>query len=816
MTHDVEPGAAAGAEGVAQALRHDVRFALRWLGRSPAFTAAVVLTLALAIGVNTVMFSVVNAVLLRPLPFPDPGRLVSVWPQKALGRGAFQQFRDGGRGTARVAGFSDATGFGVAGGGEPERVEGAWVSGDLMGTLGVAAARGRAFTPADESPGAAPVVLLSDGLWRQRYGADPGIVGRRVVVEGIPRTVAGVMPPDFRFPSRQVRMWLPVRMDASDPAEFWGGEPALHMVGRLAPGVTPGAADAAVRALAPRVAAAAPWPLPATWSEGAGAAPLRTLLLGDVATPLLLLLGAVGLVLLIACGNVANLLLARNAARTREIATRAALGAPRARLVRQLATESLLLYLAGGAAGLLLALAAGPVLMAALPADTPRAAEIGVDGRVLAFTLALTLATGLAFGVLPALRASRADLQSSLKEGSKATAGAGNRRVSALLAAGEVALAVTLAIGAGLLVRSLAGLLRVDTGFQAERVVTARVSPPAAAYGDDGRVLGFYNAVLEGVGHVPGVQSAALVHRIPLGGEASALPLQVEGQPVVPGAAAPTAGEWRVTPEYLGVMGVPLLRGRAFTAADRDGAPAVALVNRAMARRFWPGADPVGKRIRPVWWREWVTVVGVVGDVKEDDLTGDAPLQVYRPFAQGPVAEMHLVVRTRADPAALAPALRRAVAGVDPAVPVSEVRTMAQVVVSSLARPRFTVLLLSVFAALAVLLGGIGIYGVIAQGVSQRVQEFGIRMALGATPAAVLGGVLRQGLRLAVAGVLAGVVAAALATRLFVRLLYGVGPLDPLTFVLAAAFMVAVALVAAYFPARRATRVDPVLALRAE
>jgi putative ABC transport system permease protein len=799
-----------------ETLRQDLRFALRWLGRSPAFTAAVVLTLALAIGVNTVMFSVVNAVLLRPLPFPEPDQLVSIWPAKALGRGAFAQFREQGRATARVAAFSDATGFSLSGTGAPERAEGAWASADLLSTLGVAAARGRGFAAGDEAPGSPPVVLLSDGLWRQRYGADPGIVGRRVVVDGVPRTVAGVMPPGFRFPSRQVRLWLPVSMDASDPAEFWAGEPALHLVGRLNPGVTPGAAQAAVRALAPRVAAAAPWPLPPRWSEDAGAAPLRTLVLGDVATPLLLLLAAVGLVLLIACGNVANLLLARSATRTREIATRAALGAGRARLVRQLATESLLLYLAGGAAGLLLALAAGPALAAALPADTPRAAEITVDGRVLAFTLALTLATGLVFGVLPALRASRADLQSSLKEGSKASAGAANRHVSGLLAAGEVALAVTLAIGAGLLVRSLTGLLSVDTGFQPARVVTARVSPPRAAYQEDARVRELYRAVLERVQAVPGVQEAAVVHRIPLGGESSALPIQVEGQPPAAGAAAPTAGEWRVTPGYLGVMGVRLLRGRAFTAGDREGSPAVALVNQAMARRFWPGADPVGKRFRPVWWRDWVTVVGVVGDVKDDNLTGEAPLQVYRPFEQGPVAEMHLVVRTRSDPDDIAPALRSAVAAVDPSVPVSDVRTMADVVASSLARPRFTVLLLSAFAALAVVLGAIGIYGVIAHGVSQRSQEFGIRMALGATPGVVLGGVLRHGFRLAAAGVIAGLVAAALAMRLFVRLLYGVSPLDPLTFVVAGVFMVAVALLAAYFPARRATRVDPVLALRAE
>jgi predicted permease len=797
-------------------LAQDIRFALRWARRSPGFTLIVLLTLALGIGANTVMFSVVNAVLLRPLPFPEPERLASVWPEKPLSGGPFVEFRNRSRSFEHLAAYSDATGFSLSGNGRPERVEGAHVSAEFFRVLGSGAALGRTLLTGEDQPGRDRIVVLSQGLWQQRFGADRGIVGREIVVDGVSRTVVGVMPSDFGFPSRSVRLWVPLSLDASNPGEFWGGGSPLHVVGRLRQGVGLEQANAEIRTLAPQVLGTAPWPLPDEWIEGAGAAPLRTLVLGDTATPLLVLMAAVAVVLLIACANVANLLLARSEGRKREVATRAALGAPRHRIVGQLLTESVLLSSVGGAAGLLLAIAGVPVLAALLPSDIPRAAEIGIDGRVLSFTLGLSALTGIAFGLLPALRASRPNLQSLLKEGGKGTAGVAHRRISATLVVGEVALAAMLVIVAGQLVRSLVHLLDVDTGFRAEQLVTARISPPKAAYVDEERIRVFYDAVLERARVLPGVEMAAAVNRLPLDGEAGGMPIQVEGSAVVPGAAAPFAAEWRVSPAYVGTMAIPLLGGRAFTDADRDGAPHVALVNEAMAHRFWPEQDPVGKRFRPVWWNEWVTVVGIVGNVKDQGLADEEQLEVYRPFAQGPAADMTLVLRTRSAPATLAGSLRQAVWSVDPTVPVSDMRTMEQVVLTSLSRPRFTMVLLSLFAVLALGLGAVGIYGVIAFAVSQRTQEIGIRMALGATPGSVLGLELRRGGALAAMGVVIGLSAGIMVTRLMRSMLFNVSPFDLLTFVAVALAVLGVALLASYVPARRATRVNPVAALRAD
>jgi putative ABC transport system permease protein len=794
----------------------DVRFAWRWARRSPGFTLIVLLTLALGIGANTVMFSVVNAVLLRPLPFPQPERLASVWPEKPLSGGPFVEFRDRSRSFERLAAYSDATGFSLSGNGRPERVEGAYVSSDFFRVLGPGAVLGRTLLSGDDQPGRDRFVVLSQGLWQQRFGAGRGIVGREIVVDGVSRTVVGVMPSDFTFPSQSVRLWVPLSLDASNPGEFWGGGSPLHVVGRLRPGVSLEQADAEIRTLAPQVLRAAPWPLPNEWVEGAGAAPLRNLVLGDTATPLLVLMAAVAVVLLIACANIANLLLARSEARKREVATRAALGASRRRIIRQLLTESVLLSSLGGGAGLLLAVAGVPALTALLPSDIPRAAEIGIDGRVLSFTLALAALTGIAFGLLPALRASQPNLQLLLKDGGKGTAGVAHRRISAALVVSEVALAAMLVVAAGLLVRSLVHLLDIDTGFRAEQVVTARISPPKADYAEDERIRVFYDNVLERVRVLPGVEIVASVHRLPLGGESGGMPIQVEGRSAVPGAAAPFAAEWRVSPAYVGTMAIPLLRGRGFTDADRDGAPHVALVNQAMARRFWPRQDPVGKRFRPVWWNEWVTVVGVVGNVKDQGLASEEQLEVYRPFAQGPVSDMNLVIRTRSAPDALAGSLRKAVWSVDPNVPVSDVRTMEQVVLTSLSRPQFTMVLLSVFAALALGLGAVGIYGVIAYAVSQRTQEIGIRIALGATPGLVLGLELRRGVVLAAAGVVIGLFAGIMTTRLLGSLLFNVSPIDPLILSAVALAVLGVALLASYLPARRATRVNPVAALRAD
>ncbi|MBD0320300.1 MAG: ABC transporter permease, partial [Gemmatimonadetes bacterium] len=705
--------------------------------------------------------------------------------------------------------YSALTGFSLAGRGVPERVEGAQVSAGLFRLLGVSPALGRGFVEGEDQPGRDAVVVLSHGLWRQRFGGARDVLGRTVEVDGVARTVVGVMPPGFRFPAAGARLWVPVPLDGSNPGDYWAGAPVLSLVGRVRDGVPVERIGAEVRAAAPEVRAAFPWPLPPTWTEGAGAAPLREVVVGDAGTPLLVLVGAVGLVLLIACANVANLLLVRNASRRKELAVRAALGATRGHLARFLFTESLLLSLMGTLLGLALALAGMRALLALLPAGTPRVAEIGIDGRVLAGVLLLSLLNALLFGVVPSLQASRADLGGALRDGGKGSRGVAHRRLSSALVVGEIALAVTLVIGAGLLVRSLWELLRVDTGLRAEQVVAARLSPPPARYTEPERTLAFYQSVLSRVQGLPGVQAAAVVQRVPLGGEDGGVPLAVEGQPLPAGAAAPFAGEWRVTPDYLRVMGIPLLRGRALTDADRQGAPAVALVNQAMARRFWPGQDPVGRRIKPVWWQEWITVVGVVGDVKDGGLQEESGLQLYRPVAQGPSTSMHLVVRTRAAPEALAAPVAQEVWAVDPDVPVSDVRTMREVVAASVAGPRSAMTLLGLFAGIALVLGAIGVYGVIAYAVSRRTQEFGIRMAMGASRGAVVGLVLRQGGRLAAAGVGAGLLAALVLTRVLASLLFGVSAADPLTFGVVALLVLGLALLASYVPAWRATRIEP-------
>ncbi|HEX2190751.1 MAG TPA: ABC transporter permease [Longimicrobiaceae bacterium] len=796
------------------ALLQDLRYAARALLRSPGFAAMAILTLALGIGVNTTLFSTVDAVLLRPLPYADAGRLVSLWmnePGASVNKETLEALRARTPSLQGLAGYS-GWGFTLTGQGEPEALAGAKGTADLFRVLGARPLLGRTFLPEDGEPGRTPAVVLGHGLWRRRFGGDRGVVGRAITLDGNPAVVVGVMPAEFSFPTREAELWLPAPVDPANRGDYTTGY--LTLVGRLRPGGSAEGAAAEARAVARGLRELHPDRYTDAFGREAAVVPLRDTLVGDTGAALLLLLGAVGFVLLIACLNVANLLLVRAAARGREMAVRAALGAGRGRVVRQLLTESSLLALLGGAAGLLLAYWGVQLLGGLLPAELPGADEVRIDARVLAFTAALSLGVGLLAGLAPALLASRTELGGALRE--RSGSGAGRGRWSWLRSAlvpSQVALALVLTLGAGLMLRSFRELRAVDPGFRAGGVLTLRVLPPSAGYAEAERRVAYWDAVLSRLAALPGVESVGAIHLLPLGGSNWNPPLTIEGRedrPVV---------DWRVaTPGYFATAGVPVLRGRGFTAADREGAPPVALVSATLARTLFPGEDPIGRRVHTGFEGKgnWVEIVGVVGDTRDQTLAGAPNPQMYRPQAQAAMNAMTVMVRSRLDPALLAPSAREAVWSVDRDVPVSDVQPLERVVAESIARPRLLVLLLGGFGALALLLGGIGIYGVVSYGADRRSREFGVRMALGARPGEVLRLVLAGAGRLAAVGLAAGVAASLALTRLLAGQLYGVRPTDPATYLAVAALLAAVVLLAAYLPARRATRVDPVVALRAD
>ncbi|MGH8176770.1 MAG: ABC transporter permease [Steroidobacter sp.] len=690
------------------------------------------------------------------------------------------------------------------------------LSADLFSTLGISAVIGRTLRAGEEQPGESGVVMLSHALWRQRFGADARIIGRDVLIDSEPRRVVGVMPSTFNFPSARTQLWIPYAFDRRDAAALWGGGQRGQSVARLAPQTTPAQAQAEVRARAPELRKANTlWVFPPAWGTNREVVLLQDRLVGDVRTRLLVILGAVGIVLLIACANVANLLLARASARQREVAIRRALGAGRSRIVRQLLTESVVLGLMGGTAGLLLALCSVPVLVSGMSADIPRVEEIGVNRSVLGFTLVLGLLTGLTFGAIPAIRSSRSDVQGSLKlddRGSSATFG----RAASLLVVGEIAVAALLVIGAGLLIRSFAELLRVDPGFSSERIITARITPPETRYADDVRTRVFYGELLTRVGVLPGVEAVEATSHLPVVSGWGGFAFEVEGKPYEQGTGAPTTAERSVTPGYLQIMGIPLLRGRALAHSDGEHTPHVAVINETMAREHWPGQEPVGKRLKRVWNDEWITVVGVVGDVRYDGVASEIEPEIYRSFLQMPAHDMSLVVRVAQDPITLAGSLREEVASVDRTVPVSDIRTLDQLLASSVATSRFTTLLLAAFATVALTLAAIGIYGVLSYAVSRRAREIGVRMALGARRGDVLRMVLGHAALLASAGMACGVGAALATTHVLEGLLFGVSRTDAATFAVVPILLAGVALLAAYLPASRATRVDPAIALRLE
>ncbi|HEY8147560.1 MAG TPA: ABC transporter permease [Vicinamibacteria bacterium] len=805
-----------------ETLWQDARFAGRVLRKSPGFTALAVLSLALGIGVNAAMFSVLSAVLLRPLPYGEADRLVRL--TGSYPKGAVVALQERSR-TMDVAGASADSELNLTGQGEAARLVGSTVSANLFGVLDRGAERGRAFETGDDRPGRDRVVVLSHALWESRFGGDAAVVGRTISVEGVDRQVVGVMPPGFHFPSASVQLWIPLRNDPSQTEDYWGFG-WMPVVARLRPGATLSQAQDELRALRPTIAAMFPWPSP-SWNMNAAVVPLQEDLVRDVRRKLLVLQSAVGIVLLIACVNVASLLLSRAAARKKEIALRAALGASRGRILRQLLTESVALAVVGGVLGVALARVTLLGLEAVLPADAREFSQVGVDLPALLFVTAVSVASGLFFGLAPALSASRVDLAASVKAGGQRGAGRAGARLRSSFIAAEVALAVVLAVGAGLFIRTLWGLTRVDPGFRPEQTLAVRVTPNPSTCQPRSACIALYDELLRRLRDLSGSSDVAAANALPLTGTEPLLPVELEGHPLATtNPVAPLVWAGAVTPSYFRVMRMPLLRGRSFDEADAERAARVVLVSAATARRYWPNDDPIGKRIRVVWDAEWRTVVGVVGDVRQYTLSGRSPADitgaVYMPYPQAvalnrqiPVA-MSLLVRTTGDPSRMGAGIREMVASVNPSVPVGDAQTMEAVVTSSVSEPRSMMWLFASFAACSLLLAAIGTYGVVSYTTAQRTYEIGVRVAVGATRGDIFGLVIGQSLRLVLSGLAAGVVAALLLGRALSSFLYGVSAADPVTFAAVGALLVLTALLAGYVPGRRAANTDPVRALRVD
>jgi putative ABC transport system permease protein len=800
----------------------DTRYGLRRMRKSPGFTAIVVLTLGLGIGANTAIFSLVNGILLVALPYPNPEQLVSV--TGAYPQGAFVAMRKQMR-TMDVGVYAEGHEFNLTGTGEPVRLTATLVSAELFSILGGRPELGRTFYPGEDVPGRDNFVILSRALWEQRFGGDAGILGRSIELGGVSRQVIGVMPVEFRFPSPKTQVWIPLHNDARNTVSFWAGD-FMPAIGRLRPGSTIEQARAEIRMFQSHVGALFPWPMPATWNANASAVPLQNGMVADVRARLLILLGAVALVLMIACSNIANLTLSRAATREKEISIRSALGAGRQRITRQLLTESVLQAMVGGLLGLAFAKEGLVLLKAALPSDTPRLDEVHVDWHVLAFTGVLAILTGVSFGLAPALHSARAALTEALKSGGRGTAVSVSQRLRSSLAIAQVAFAVLLVIAAGLMIRSFWALSHVDAGFRPEHVLTARITPNESFCNDAKRCLAFYRSVLDQVQAFPGASGAALVNTLPLGGRVSKRSLDVEGHDVPAGEDSPLFWLNVVTPEYFRVMRIPLLSGRGFADSDVSGAP-VAVVTAETARRFWPNQSAVGKHIRLLDDKEWRTIVGVIPDVRAYDLQRNAPDWIggtayvpYNPAAtledRRMPTEMTIAIRTASDDSQIAAMLRNSVAALNQEVPVTEVKTMRAVVSEAVSTPASTTVLLAVFAALALVLGTIGIYGVLSFLVSNRTREIGVRIALGAQRWDVLRSVMGEGAKLSLAGIALGMAGALAVMRVLSGELYGVGAADPLTFCGVAILVAVVAMTACYVPARRAMQVDPIVALRYE
>ncbi len=804
-----------------------MRYAVRSLLKSRGFAVVAVVALALGIGATTAIFSVVDAVLLRPLPYKNPERLTLIWhnypqinlPQASICVPCYAEYRDM---TSSFEQVATVTGWPInlTGIGEPERLQGNRVSFNYFSTLGVEPEQGRAFLEEEDRPGNNFVVVLSHGFWVRRLGSDPNVVGTTLTLGGQSYTVTGIMPADFAGP-QPVDLWTPIAFTNEEKAPDNHGNEFLTVIARLKPGVTLGQAQAEMDTLAEQLRPQFYGP---NW--GITLVSVREQFVGDIRLPLLILLGTVGCVLLIACANVANLLLARATSRQKEMAIRAALGASRLRVVRQLLTESLLLAMLGGMFGLALAYLSIRLIVVGVPQSISNSIigwkQIGLNPEVLGFTLLVSVLTGVIFGLVPAFQASKPDLQDALKDGGRTGSEGGRRNfVRSVLVVFEVAVALMLLIAAGLLIRSFGRLQDVNPGFNPQNVLSMQLSLPRSKYAENNQLSAFFDQALERIKALPGVQSAAFGTNLPMSGNNSSASFSVEGLQVAQGESSPHGDPHMVTGDYFKTMEVQLLSGRYFDERDSKDSMPVTIVDETLANRYWPDQDPVGKRIAAFFDSKnnqlnWRTIVGVVKNVKRYGLDGKIKEQYYFPQSQSPQRSMFLLVRSAADPTVLTSSIRDAIHAVDKDQPIFRVMTMEQVVSNSVAQKRFSMLLLVIFAAVALLLSAVGIYGVMSYSVTQRSHEIGIRMALGAQAGDVLGMVVRQGMKITLIGVAIGLGGAFLATRIMSSLLFGVGARDPLTFVAIPVILAGVALGACFVPARRATKVDPMIALRYE
>ncbi|MBA3255723.1 MAG: ABC transporter permease [Pyrinomonadaceae bacterium] len=813
-----------------ESLLKDVRYGVRGLLKRPGFTAIAIITLALGIGANTAIFSVVNTVLLRPLPFRAPGELVTLWErnpkqgyeQNPPAAGNFVDWRDQNRVFAQMAIYAPSRKFNLALGDQPERISGAAVSSSLFELLGVRPVQGRTFSSEEEQPGNDQVALISHNLWQRHFAADLNPVGRTITLDSRPHTIVGVMPEGFQFPGGSgtvlriftpapAELWVPLALDADTLRQR--SSHSLNVIGRLKPGVTVEQATTEMDAIQQRLEQQYP-----TFFIGSNVklVPLPEQIVGTARRPLLVLWGAVVFVLLISCANVANLLLSRSSSRKKEFALRTALGAGRTRIIRQLLTESLLLSFAGGIAGALLAAWGVHVLSTIVPLDFPRREEIAIDGWVLGFTLLVSMLTGIIFGLAPAIQSTKMDLTDALKSSGRNSAGSSHRHsLRSLLVMSEMALALILLIGAALMIQSFLRLRQVGAGFSSDNVLTMELSLPRNSYPRDRRP-DFFQQLIERTKSVPGVQLVAAAKSLPLSVDNMNFAFDIEGRPFPPGRS-PGADCRFVTADYFKALRIPLIKGRGFSQSDGPQAPHVLLINNTMADRFFPNEDPIGKRLELGINSFNGEIIGIVGNVKHVALDADVNSEVYAPYSQAPFwADMTLLVRTSGDPMSLAGAMRNELGTLDKQVSIGKVRTMDTIAAESVAQPRFRTLLLGVFGISALLLASVGIYGVMSYAVTQRTQEIGIRMALGAQVGDVRKLVIRNGMTLALVGVTIGLAGAFGLTRLMASLLFGISATDVPTFAAISVGLVAVALIACYIPARRATKVDPLVALRYE
>ncbi len=804
-----------------QTIWQDLRYGARMLVKNPGFTLIAVLTLSLGIGANTAIFSVVNGVLLRPLPYPQPEQLAMVWldnRRQAIREDItsypnFVDWRDQNKTFQGMAAVRNVN-VSLTGVGEPEELRGAAVTANFFQLMGIAPAQGRGFSAEEEQPGKDKIVILGYGLWRRRFGGEAGILNKTIYLGGEANTVVGIMPPGFEFPGK-TEIWRPLA--PNDRARAARGSFWLPVVGRMKPGVSREQAQADMNVIGNQLEQQYP---DINAGYGVNVVPLQQQLVGNVKPALLMLLVTVGLVLLIACANVANLLLARAATRQREVAIRAALGAEPWRIVRQMLTESVLLSVIGGSVGLLLAVWGVKALIKLSPANIPRLDNIQLDWRVLGFTVGLSLLTGLIFGLAPALQASQSDVGETLKEGRRT--GSGSRRTQ-LIRGGfivvEVAMTLALLVGAGLLIRSFWRLQQIDPGFNADKLLTLTLRVPRTKYPEGPQVVTFYQQLQERLAAVPGVRGVSAATSILMPQVTNSSGFTIEGRPPDPREQSLELPFEAVMPNYFQTMGTPLVQGRQFTAQDGAGAPDVAIVNETFVKQYFPNNDPLGRRFtfgdandNP----QWITIVGVVRDTKRQGLDKPIRMESWMPHAQSPASRMELVIRAAGDPLALAGTVRQTVWSLDSDLPIPKMETMEQVLSENVAQRRLNMLLLGLFATVALILAAVGIYGVMSYAVTQRTHEIGIRVALGARGRDVLGMIIRQGMTLALIGVAIGLVATFALARLMSGLLFGVSATDPLTFAAIALLLTLVALLACYLPARRATKVDPMVALRCE